>query len=95
MIRKGERYRNSNVFDNDGLSMNISWRDCYPTSTYVINEIKIHYLAHNNNDNDNNNNNNYNTNDNNNNNNNDNDNDNDKEIKKEKKKERKKERMNE
>jgi hypothetical protein len=45
MIRKGERYRNSNVFDNDGLSMNISWRDCYPTSTYVINEIKIHYLA--------------------------------------------------
>ena len=70
---------------------NISWRDCYPTSTYVINEIKIHYLAHNNNDNDNNNNNNYNTNDNNNNNNNDNDNDNDKEIKKEKKKERKKE----
>ena len=27
------------------LSMNRSWRDFYPTSTYVINEIKIHYLA--------------------------------------------------
>ena len=26
------------------LLMNRSWRDFYPTSTYVINEIKIHYL---------------------------------------------------